>query len=251
MTGDAQNQTGDQTRLDAAIADRLASGYSRVSRFEHDGQLYWLKRPEHGSFRMRLQKGNALAKFNAERAALKELCDQGLPFSPIAAEGAEYFATKDVGPPLMAILRKHLLSDQERADAFASAGQVLAQMHASGFSHGRPSIKDMCWKDGKVTLLDPEYYAPERNTFKGHVHDLILFLHSAFAAVEDTRPEIDAAIRAYRDHDTKQVWAGAQNWCRTRWLIDPLTRPLQWLPTRHVRDFRAIPLLFRAMRESR
>lgn len=250
MTGDAQNHTGDQAGLDAAIAAHIEGGYSRVSRFEYGGQHYWLKRPERGSIRMRLQKGNALAKFNAERVALKELCAQGLPFSPLVAEGVEYFVTKDGGPPLMAILRKRLLPTAERAEAFAMAGQVLAQMHIQGFSHGRPSIKDICWKNSTISLLDLEYYTPERNNFKGHVYDLILFLHSAFAAIEDTRPEIDAAIRAYREHDTKDVWAGARRWCLQRRLIDPLTRPIQWLPTRHVRDFRAIPLLFTALAET-
>jgi len=250
MTVEVHKNPGDRAGLDAAIADVVATGYSRVARLEHDNQIYWLKRPERGSIRMRLQKGNPLTNFDAERAALKELCAQGLPFSAIVAEGAEYFVTRDGGPPLMAILRQRLLSDEERTEAFSMAGQGLAQMHARGFSHGRPSIKDMCWKDGKITLLDLEYYTPEWNNFKGHVYDLILFLHSAFAAVEDTRPEINAAIRAYRDHDTKDVWSGAQSWCRRRRLIDPLTRPIQWLPTRHVRDFRAIPLLFKVMGET-
>jgi tRNA A-37 threonylcarbamoyl transferase component Bud32 len=236
--------------LDKAVSEILAQPFRRVTRVTHDGRVFWIKRPERADTRMRLQKGNAQRNFDAERDALKTLCAAGLPFARIVMEGPDYFVTPDGGPPLMQVLQQAALPQAERVAAFDAAGRALARMHQAGFAHGRPSIKDICWKDGQITLLDLEYYSVAHDRFKYQVRDLILFLHSAFAAVEEQRPEITAAMHAYRAHDTTSVWAGAQRWCRRyRWL-DPLTRPIQALKTRHVRDFRALPLLFDALKDS-
>ncbi|AXI54034.1 hypothetical protein C1J05_05585 [Sulfitobacter sp. JL08] len=236
--------------LAEAVSAQLAQPFKRVTHFTHNGTVYWIKRPERADARMRLQKGNAQRNFDAERKALKTLNAAGLPFPSILLDSPDYFVTPDGGVPLMQLLREAKLPEAERVTAFEAAGRALALMHQAGFAHGRPSIKDICWKDGQITLLDLEYYSPAHNSFRYQVRDLIIFLHSAFAAVEEQRPEMTAAMRAYRLHDTNSIWAGAQAWChRYRWL-DPLTRPIQALKTRHVRDFRALPLLFDALKDA-
>jgi tRNA A-37 threonylcarbamoyl transferase component Bud32 len=227
-------------RLHAAVAQRPG----RIQRVEVDGVAYWVKQREELGLRLRLQKGNPARAFYAERGALHALAGRGLPVPPIVAEGAGFFATADHGPTLAHLIRHDSLTEAERIAAFTAAGRGLAAFHAQGVSHGRPSVRDICWDGSVATFIDLERYHPRRNHLSGHAQDLIMFVLSAYTAAGGERAEIDAACDAYRAAAPDAVWTMAQRWCRRLRWVDPLTRPLQ-RGSRLRAEFAAIPLTLR------
>ncbi len=212
----------------------------RVRRVEIGHAAYWVKQRERLGLRLRLQKGDPARAFDAERTALHTLAGRGLPVAEIVAEGPDFFATADQGATLNRLLADDAVPEAERIAAFAAAGRGLAAFHRQGLSHGRPSIRDICWDGSSVTFIDLERYRPRRNRPSGHAQDLIMFVLSAYTAAGEERPEIDAACDAYREAAPPGIWPLAQKWCRRLRWIGALTRPLQRDPGRHA-EFRAIP----------
>jgi len=232
--------------LMARIAAQAAATDQRVSRLEHNDQIIWIKKQEKLSLRMRLQKGNARAAFLAERDAMQRLKNAGVPVPAVLAEGDDYFATADSGVHLKYLLQSQTGKLAERLEAFAAAGKQLALMHKLHLSHGRPSIKDICWKDGRITFLDFERFHEKRNTPKGHMQDLVMMVFSAYAVTGGQAPEIDSMIKSYREHDPAHIWERAVHWCHKMRWVDFATKPIQWRKGRKAREFKAIPLTLRA-----
>lgn len=207
------------------------------------GRRFWLKRAERLSGRMRLQKGDGGAAFVREREALRLLSAAGLPVPPLLAEGPDWFLTADQGETLRALLWRQ--EDRDLTPAFAAAGRALARLHAAGFSHGRPAIRDICWDGTAARFIDLERFDPARRT--GHAQtrraqamDLLIFVHSLYAdalkhpATLQAAPPREAAIAAYRDA-APETWAVATRLAaRLAWL-----RPVSKLPLRS-RDLRAL-----------
>lgn len=218
----------------------------RISQLEHDGQTVWVKKREHLTLRLRLQKGNATAAFLAERDALHRLQTAGVPVPKIIAEGPDYFATADSGPSLKYLLMVQNGSAAGDFDAYLAAGRQLALMHQKHLSHGRPSLKDICWKNGRITFLDFERFHDKRNTPKGHMQDLVMMIFSAYAITGSNCPEIDALIKGYRENDPANIWQAAVHWCANKGWIDILTKPIQWRGEGKALEFKAIPLTLRA-----
>jgi tRNA A-37 threonylcarbamoyl transferase component Bud32 len=230
--------------LVAEVRRAISGAPRRVRRVQIGPTAYWVKQRETLPWRLRLQKGDPARAFEAERAALHVLAATDLPVTPIVAEGPDFFATADQGTTLDRMLRDDTGPEADRIAAFAAAGRGLAAFHAQGRSHGRPSIRDICWDGSRVTFIDLERYRPRRNHATGHAQDLIMFVLSAYTAAGDERAEIDAACAAYRDAAPGEIWPLAQRWCRRLRWIGVLTRPLQRHPGRHA-EFRAIPLTLR------
>ena len=230
--------------LDAKARDAIARNGARVQRIDHAGEIYWVKREERLSFRMRLQKGDPHRAFVAERRAMASLAGAGLPVPPVVAEGPGYFVTPDCGVSLTEMLRDATLSPDDRLPAFRAAAQGLAGFHARGLSHGRPAIKDILWDGARATFIDLERHAAKRNRPSGHVQDLVILLFSAFAETGRPCPETAALIQAYRAADPGGIWAGAARLCRWLAWTDLMTRPVQKM--QRAREFRAIPLTLAA-----
>ena len=216
----------------------IAANGARVQRIEHAGRFYWVKHEEELTLRMRLQKGDPHRAFEAERNALHQLAEAGAPVPRVVAEGPDYFVTPDCGTPLQGLFGRSAIH------AFSAAAEGLAGFHAKGLSHGRPSVKDIAWDGQRVTFFDFERFAAKRNSFKGHVQDVVILLFSAFAETGRQTPETDALIDGYRSADPGGIWQGAERLCRRLSWVDPLTRPIQKM--RRGREFRAIPLTLAA-----
>ncbi len=227
-------------RAEAALAERA----KRIQRIEVAGQFYWVKSEERLTMRMRLQKGDAHNAFEAERQAMHTLSQAGAPVPPVVAEGPDYFVMPDRGQSLRRLLRDTSLEPSARLPAFRAAAKGLARFHENGLSHGRPSIKDICWDGQRVTFLDLERYAPKRNTRNGHAQDLVILLFSAFADAGRPCAETDALAESYRAVDRADIWADAQRLCRRLAWISPLTWPVRQI--RRSPEFLAIPMTLRA-----
>ncbi|MCT8159843.1 phosphotransferase [Pseudoruegeria sp. SHC-113] len=228
--------------LQAAVQSHLAHSKARVARIDVDGEVIWVKRKQPERLRRRLTKGDSAKAFEAERSALHELADKGAPVPKILCEGADFMALSDSGISLHEMLRKEARGQEERVQAYAEAARALAALHGKGLSHGRPAPRDICWKDGRITFLDLERYAPSRNTVKGHRNDLVIFLYNVFATVGRDCPEAHAAAESYRAQDPGGIWQAAEGLCsRLRWVA-PLSRPLQMRAGKKSWEFKAIPL---------
>lgn len=182
--------------LTGALKDALTDAPVRVRMLETPAGRLWLKRAEPLSLRWRLQKGGGRRSFEKDRRALHLLGGAGLPVAPILAEGPDYFVTPDLGVTLRAVMTGEG-GGADRLAAFAAAGLALAALHAQGFSHGRPALRDLCWDGAAVRFIDMEKFSARRCRPRHFALDVLVFVHSVFAARGGVA-ELDAAFSAYR-----------------------------------------------------
>ena len=227
---------------DPDLYERAARTQGRVSRLDHGGRVVWVKREEELSLRMRLQKGASASAFERERRALHRLDPLDLPTPRILVEGPDFFVIEDAGVSLLTMVRHDLGGDGERHAAFVAAGEGLAAFHGRHLSHGNPRLKDICWKDGRITFIDYEKFDDRRNTPDGHARDVATFVLNAIAEAGRATPDLDAARDAYRAHDTQGIWETAARLVRRLRYLDWVTKPLQYRRPGRSREFKAIPL---------
>lgn len=228
---------------DSPLAAKAQSCTARVSRIEHEGRAYWVKRQEKLSLRFRLQKGAADSAFERERTVLHDLSRAGAPVPEIVAEGPDFFVIPDCGPSLDAILRGKTDMDRaQRQRAFIDGAKALAGLHAQNLSHGRPSLKDICWDNGRVTFIDFENYSPRHNTLRGHGRDVVMFFFNGLAVAGRPTPELEIARDTYRANDPGGVWDAAQSLARRLRWTNWLTKPIQMRREGKAKEFKAIPL---------
>lgn len=246
---------------DPELRALAAAARGRVARLEHAGRVYWVKREERLTLRLRLLKGPGASAFLREREGLRRLAAAGAPVPPILAEGPDFFVVPDCGVSLRRVLRQQLGSAAERQAAFAAAGRALAELHAAGLSHGNPRLKDICWQQGpgaegdaqegggeagsgpagRITFIDLECAEAARDTAAGHAYDLAVFVFNAIAEAGGPTPELDAACAAYRAAAPAGIWeAAAARVARLR-LLGWLTWPLRFRRGERAREFKAIP----------
>jgi hypothetical protein len=182
--------------LTRAIADALAEAPVRVRMLETPAGRLWLKRVENLSLRWRLQKGGGRRSFEKDREGLHVLGDAGLPVAPILAEGPDYFVTPDLGVTLRALMSDTGPSE-DRSAAFRAAGRALAALHAQGFSHGRPAVRDLCWDGAEVRFIDMERFSARHHSPRHFAADMLVFVHSVFVA-GGSEADLENALAAYR-----------------------------------------------------
>jgi tRNA A-37 threonylcarbamoyl transferase component Bud32 len=232
--------------LKAEVATLLRDGGQRVRAILlADGQKFWLKRIERLPLRMRLQKGNAKAAFEAERTGLRVLSGAGLPVVAIALDGPDYMVLPDVGQTLNLVLRDAPL--EERMEAFAAAGRSLARLHRAGFVHGRPAIRDICWDGGEARFIDLERFSVAR---RGRFHqalDVVMFVQTVMTLTRGSVAELDAALEAYAAASPPEVMPMVRRIVRWLGWLDPLARAvLRFRPKS--REFAAVPLTLARLR---
>ena len=233
--------------LEARVRELDPQG-PHIRRIEVGGRAFWVKRAERPGLRMRLQKGSPARAFAAERQALHELNAAGAPVPPVCLEGADFVVVPDCGSIVAAVQRGEP-DPGVRAAVLREAGRTLGRLHALGFSHGRPSPKDMCLAGGTVTLIDFERYRTRLNRPSGHARDLVVFAFNVLVNALDDGPEVADALAGYRETAPGEIWPLAQALARRLAWVDWLTRPVQRLEGR-AREFKAIPRTRDLFRES-
>lgn len=211
----------------------------RIERIEYDGQVAWLKRPEQINGRMRLQKGDPAAAFLAEKTTYKRLVDNGMPLPKLLDAGDDYFIIADAGPNLVDLLRDKSTSDETSLRALIAAATALANLHCNGVAHGRPALKDICWKDDQITFIDWERSGPARNNKKGFSTDVIIFFFTMVVETGGVSSVIYEMKNAYRCADNNRIYECATGRIRRLYwalaLLSPIINCLQSKP-----EFRAI-----------
>lgn len=189
----------------------------RIQEIEVAGETYWIKRPEKLSLRMRLQKGDATRAFAAEVAAHQDYADRGLPVAPVVVASDDYLVTKDCGPHLRYLARTEA---PEFATALAAGAKALAQLHTEGVAHGRPSLKDICWQDGRIAFLDLERAG--RGGSGARAMDVLILIFSTSVETRNDAGAMKVARDAYLAEGDPAVWKAAEARARRY-------RPLGWM----------------------
>ena len=209
--------------IDPALHDRIASGTKRIERVELDGRIFWIKRPEQLSLRMRLQKGDPQLAFAEEVAAHLALAAKGLAVAPVVSSGPDHIVTEDCGTPIRKLVRADPAWVSEVLQAAATA---LAELHAAGEAHGRPSLKDICWDAGRITFLDFERTGRDSDLARAQETDVLILLFSIAAEIRGSAEAMAAARDAYRIAQP-DLWSGArarlQRLLPLRYLFWPVT----------------------------
>jgi tRNA A-37 threonylcarbamoyl transferase component Bud32 len=211
---------------EALLAAARSVPDQRLARIELSGKAFFVKRPEsHSSVRWRLQKGDPKRAFAREVGLIRAFAAKGAAVPDILAEEAECVILADHGPNLADLL------GSGRADValLHAAGVELARLHGLGLTHGRPSLRDICWDGARLTFLDLEAGAKLTATPRDQARDLYLLLHSAF--VQD-QPGMDAApivLAGYRSAAPLPQWQAARRLARQLWWLEMLAAPGKWL----------------------
>lgn len=228
------------TVLQEQVVRLLAEAPARVRSLTlPDGQRFWLKRIEALPLRMRLQKGDARAAFEAERTGLRVLGEEGLPVAPIALDGPDYILLPDVGQTLNLVLRTAPV--EERLAAFRAAGLSLARLHRAGFVHGRPAIRDICWDGTQARFIDLERFSVARRGRFYQALDVVMFVQTVMTLTGGSGAELDAALEAYAGAAPADVMPMVRRVVGWLGWLGPLSRVVLRIRPGS-REFAAVPL---------
>jgi tRNA A-37 threonylcarbamoyl transferase component Bud32 len=135
----------------------------------------------------------------AEAERLRAWKSAGLPVPELLEATPDHILTADAGQPLRGWLRTEI-SPARRLAATQLAARSLGQLHASGYCHGRPFLKDIVYDERQVAFIDLEE-SPEKvmPLVTAQVRDLMLFMMSCTALLGDSHPPEDfhALINTY------------------------------------------------------
>ena len=208
------------------LAAARSEPVQRLTRIEVSGKSFFIKRPEtHASMRWRVQKGDPARAFARELSLIRAFAARGAPVPDILAEDTHLVILADHGPNLAELLRSG------RADkaVLREAGTALARLHSLGLTHGRPSLRDLCWDGDRVTFLDLEAGAKLHATQRDQARDLYLLLHSVFVLERPETQTPRAVLEGYRSAAPLPLWNAARQLARQLWWVEILAAPGKWL----------------------
>lgn len=230
-----------QAALLKAVETHLLGNTARVSSFVFEGQHYWIKQVESVKGRTRFLKPAPKRIFQREMRIHEELETKGVPVPEMLVKTAQFVVFEDAGSTLESYWRDEDMESKTRANVSNQAAKALAQVHASGVSHGRPVARDICWNGKKAMFLDFENYSERRNGLRGHAFDLLCFVHSVCSQPIEDDAALAATLDGYRQNDNIGVWEAARVLAhRLRW-IEVLSRPIQARKDPHAKEFKSLP----------
>ncbi|WP_071798620.1 lipopolysaccharide kinase InaA family protein [Natronohydrobacter thiooxidans] len=219
------------TDTESTLAERLlqiarALPPRRLTPITHEGKSYFVKMPEqHASLRWRLQKGDPKAAFAREVELLRGFAAKGAAVARIVAAESDRIVLADHGTPLQSLVYR----GQADASLMQRTGAALAELHARGLAHGRPSLRDICWNDKDLTFLDLEAGARLHARTRDKARDLSLLLHSVYATLGTETELAELALQGYRAAGSETVWRKTQSLSRNLWWLEYLAQPGVWL----------------------
>ncbi len=196
----------------------------RISAFEHDGQKYWLKQTEKTCGVMRLLKGDA------HRALRREICElcklerrharvPKMAFKQKSNKHQQFFVIEDSGLTLKDWLSKSDISQLRLTKILNDSADALAELHEMKLTHGRPALRDICWKSGQITFIDFESKTQHLNLEKRQIRDLLLYIHSLYRYLGPQNELIEEVIRHYRNAGGEWIWQQSKRYLnKWQWL---------------------------------
>lgn len=206
------------------ILDQLIkSKNKRISFFHYKNQKFWLKQKESSSYIKLLLNKNASNRLMKEKILLTKLGKLGMPVPDVIDFGEDYFILSDVGDAIVNIIEPvntfyskihpkfHKNGNPIKEKILTKASIGLAMLHKKGYSHGRPSIKDICLKNNKIYFIDFEENKNNGDIINQQVRDLIIFIHSLYRFLGIRHKPINRIINAYRLNGGEKIWQISKN----------------------------------------
>lgn len=200
-----------------------------------NAERLWLRRAETQMLYPGRRHRRFRQAFDDELRGLRLLADAGMPVPEIRSEGPDHYVISDAGISLQQMLNRLEVIPGKRTVAFRAAGAALGRMHRSGFAHGHPTIRNICWDGDEARFLDLWRVSDGKASIRRKAFDLIVFVHSFMVRIGKVGPDLDVAIQAYRAATPETCWANLQ--ALGAWIIplSYLIRPLGWLGSRSPR----------------
>ena len=191
----------------------------RVFRFEYLGKHYWLKQPEQLKGIWLLLKPHPKQHFKEECEILRHLNNIGAPVPKLCGFGDDYLVLEDAGLTLNIWLNDETLSWAEKSHILHSAIETLINLHQQGIIHGRPAIRDIAWKEGKITFMDFESHSKSHNEHWLITRDMLAFLDSLCRVKSLDDEKLNDLFDYYKSHCPITYWDDMLSYVRRfRWL---------------------------------
>lgn len=212
----------------------------RILDFTLEGQKYWIKR--------KLGNGrNQLVKYSVEKEFYYEIARMTIAgrFHPelvphMVCLTPDYMVTLDGGPTLKNVLGSKR-EEEEKEGILEDTGAALASLHHDGIIHGRPALRDITYRDGKLTFLDWEnrMYARDRETLKSL--DFLLLLQGICREnYREKKSRISAVMRGYEENGGAPSVENARQFLKHHSIIGCLVHLLSPFQMKDIESVRKI-----------
>ncbi len=183
---------------------------------------------------------------NSEAMRLLHLGARGMPVPPVVARGDGWFLIPGMGTAIRDLLRNPASPESFRQQLMIQAAGALGRLHAGGFWHGKPTLRDMIWDGEQIWYVDFEedpgaMLSPDQCM----VRDCMFMLYSLCRYLDPGDPVLQDALDAYRDAAPVHVWHGAQTLARGMNFSFYVCSTLRRLPIRDIRQTHAMLSLLR------
>jgi len=155
---------------------------------------------------------------------LKQFRAKGAAVVPIVAEAPDLIILPDMGPTLSTLAGT--LDAPDFAEVLQGAAAALHDLHAAGFAHGRPQLRDICWNNSEICFLDLEAGAQVNAPRWRQALDVLLFVHSIFQNRYPIDHHVPEALAAYARLDQKGILPTAQRLARRLSFLRFLAAPI-------------------------
>ncbi|WP_109079323.1 lipopolysaccharide kinase InaA family protein [Aggregatibacter kilianii] len=177
----------------------------RVYHFTYGNKSYWLKQPEQLKGVWHLLKPHPQQAFQNEIQSLQYLARQLAPVPKLVAFGEDYLVLEDGGKSVVNWINDNI-SEQTKQQILLDCANALAMLHQKGLVHGRPAIRDILWRDGKVLFIDFEVDVTRRDLPHQKARDLILFIYNLCREENITDETVRMVMRRYQKYCEPQEW---------------------------------------------
>lgn len=209
----------------------------RVLSFTFDDKTFWIKRKMGNGRR-------AAVKYSAEREFYYEIARMTIAakntpelVAPIEVLTPTYMVTKDGGPTLKLILDSDI-SEEEKEKILEGAGAALAKLHRADIVHGRPALRDICFRDGKYTFLDWENRLYSKKMNRQKAVDLLLLLQGLCREnYLDEKNRLRALDKGYCEGGETEIRREAVRFLKHTAFLGMITRKLKPF---HMKDVEAV-----------
>ncbi len=198
----------------------------RVLSFSLDGETFWIKR-KMGNGRKAAVKYSVEKEFYYEIARMT-IAARNTPelVAPIEVLTPTYMVTVDGGANLTHWMESDI-SEEEKLAILEQAGASLATLHAAGIVHGRPALRDICWKNGKITFLDWENRLYSQKLEEQKAIDFLIFLQGmARENFPEGKSRLSAMDRGYRNHGGEATRKEAYHFLDRHFLLQNIIKAL-------------------------
>lgn len=206
-----------------------------------DGDQLWLKRVEDLTHRAWQRKGDMRRLLRREREAFARMAEAGLPVGAMVDGHTDWLVTRDAGANLRHLLRSPDVRNRERTAAFAAAGEALGKLHRAGFTHGRPTVRAICWDGETVRFISLAHYSDRRRRKRHFALDVMIFIHSCLCADRSAHDVLGVALSAYLTHAPEGTWPAVRRMAMILATIAPAAAALR-LARPASRELSALPL---------